>query len=91
MPLSGDGVLLEQGWVPLLAFGFPLAGRLPLNFLQHELLVGGLGLVLVVNGAGHVLPQSDRRRENRANKFGYQKERRQNREWMQQKREDNRG
>lgn len=59
MPLSGDWVLLEQGWDPLLALGLPFAGRLPLSFLQDELLVGGLGLVLVVNGAGHVLPQSD--------------------------------
>lgn len=63
MPLSSDGVLLEQGGDPLLAFGLPLSCRLPLNFLQHELLVGGLRLVFVVDGAGHVLPQSDTRRE----------------------------
>lgn len=59
MPLSGDGVLLEQSGDPLLTFGFPFAGGLPLNFLQDELLIGGLGLVLVVDGSSHVLPQSD--------------------------------
>lgn len=66
MPLSGDGVLLKQGRDPLLAFGFPLAGRFPLSFLQDELLVGGLGLVLAVDGPGHVLPQSDGQREDQA-------------------------
>lgn len=65
MPLSGDGVLLEEGRDPLLTFGLPLAGRLPLSFLQDELLVGGLGLVLVVDGPGHVLPQSDGLRGNK--------------------------
>lgn len=58
MPLSGDGVLLEQGGDPVLTLGLSFAGRLPLNLLQDELLVGGLGLVLVVDGPGHVLPQS---------------------------------
>lgn len=58
MPLSGDGVLLEQGRTPLLTFGFPLTCRLPLSFLQYELLIGGFGLVLVVDGSCHVLPQS---------------------------------
>lgn len=56
MPLSGDGVLLEQGGDPLLTFGLAFTGRFPLNFLQDELLIGGLGLVLVVDGPGHVLP-----------------------------------
>lgn len=59
MPLSGDGVLVEQGRDPLLTFGFPFAGRLPLGFLQDELLIGGLDLVLVVDGPGHMLPQSE--------------------------------
>lgn len=58
MPLPGDRVLLKQGRVPLLALGFPFSGGLPLNFLQEELLIGGLGLVLVVDGPRHVLPQS---------------------------------
>lgn len=57
MPLSSDGVLLEQGGDPLLTLGLAFAGGLPLNFLQEELLVGGLSLVLVVDGPGHVLPQ----------------------------------
>lgn len=80
MPLSGDGVLLEQSRVPLLAFGFPLAGRFPLNFFQHELLVGGFSLVLVVDGAGHVLPQSDKTERERERtgpiNLVYQKEKR---------------
>lgn len=59
MPLSGDGVLLEQGGDPILTFGFALTGGLPLGLLQDELLVGGLRLVLVVDGPGHVLPQPD--------------------------------
>lgn len=59
MPLSSDGVLLEQGGDPLLTLGLAFAGGLPLNFLQDELLVGGLGLVLVVDGPGHVLPQPE--------------------------------
>lgn len=59
MPLSGDRVLLKQRREPLLAFGFPLPGRLPLGLLQDELLIGRLRLVLVVDGPGHVLPQSD--------------------------------
>lgn len=59
MPLSGNRVLLEQGGDPLLTFGFALAGRLPLSFLQDELLVCGLRLVLVVDGSGHLLPQPD--------------------------------
>lgn len=67
MPLSGDGVLLEQGRTPLLTFGFPLTRRLPLSFLQYELLIGGFGLVLVVDGSCHVLPQSaGLRRKNKA-------------------------
>lgn len=65
MPLSSDGVLLEEGGNPLLAFGFALAGRLPLSFLQDELLVGGLGLVLVVDGPRHLLPQSGRLRRKK--------------------------
>lgn len=63
MPLSSDRVLLEQRGDPLLTFGFPFAGRLPLSFLQDELLVGGLGLVLVVDSSRHVLPKSDATRE----------------------------
>lgn len=59
MPLPSDRVLLKQGRDPLLTFGLPLPRRLPLSFLQDELLIGGLGLVLVVDGPGHVLPQSD--------------------------------
>lgn len=62
VPLSSDGVLLEERRDPLLAFGFALAGRLPLSLLQDELLVGGLRLVLVVDGPGHVLPQPEGRR-----------------------------
>lgn len=69
MPLPGDWVLLKQGGDPLLTFGFPLTGRFPLNFLQDELFIGGFGLVLVVDGSGHVLPQSDRHRESRVIKF----------------------
>ncbi len=65
MPLSSDGVLLEQGGDPLLTLGLTFAGRLPLSFLQDELLVGGLGLVLVVDGPGHMLPQSDGSRGNK--------------------------
>jgi len=57
VPLSGDGVLLEQSGVPLLALGFPFSGGLPLDLLQDELLIGGLGLVLVVDGPRHVLPE----------------------------------
>ena len=71
MPLSSDGVLLKQGGDPLLAFSFPLAGLLPLSFLQKELLVGGLGLVLVVDGPGHVLPQSEGQTENKVVKPWY--------------------
>lgn len=63
MPLSGDRVLLEQRGDPLLTFGLAFAGRLPLSFLQDELLIGGLGLVLVVDSSRHVLPQSDGTRE----------------------------
>lgn len=59
MPLSGDCVLLKQGRDPLLTLGLPLTRRLSLSFLQDELLVGGLGLILVVDGPSHVLPQSD--------------------------------
>lgn len=59
MPLSSHRVLLEQGRDPLLTLGLPLPSALPLSFLQEELLVGGLGLVLVVDGSGHMLPQSD--------------------------------
>lgn len=59
VPLSGDGVLLEERRDPLLALGLALAGRLPLSLLQDELLVGGLRLVLVVDGPGHVLPQPE--------------------------------
>lgn len=59
MPLSGDCVLLKQGRDPLLTLGLPLTGRLSLSFLQDELLIGGLGLILVVDGPGHMLPQSD--------------------------------
>lgn len=59
MPLSSDGVLLKQRWDPVFAFGLALAGRLPLGFLQNVLLVGGLRLVLAVDGSGHVLPQPD--------------------------------
>lgn len=59
VPLSGDGVLLEERRDPLLALGLALAGRLPLSLLQDELLVGGLRLVLVVDGSGHVLPQPE--------------------------------
>lgn len=65
MPLSSDRVLLEQGGDPLLTLGLPFAGRLPLSFLQDEFLVGGLGLVLVVDGPGHVVPQSDGVRGNK--------------------------
>lgn len=59
MPLPSDRVLLKQGRDPLLTFGLPLPRRLPLSFLQDELLIGGLGLVLVVDGPSHMLPQSD--------------------------------
>lgn len=59
MPLSSHRVLFEQGGDPLLALGLPFASRFPLSFLQDELLVGRLGLVLVVDGPGHVLPQPD--------------------------------
>lgn len=59
MPLPSDQVLLKQGRDPLLTFGLSLPRRLPLSFLQDELLIGGLGLVLVVDGPGHMLPQSD--------------------------------
>lgn len=62
MPLSSDGVLLKQCRDPLLALGLPLAGRLPLHLLQDELLIGGFSLVLVVDGSGHVLPQSERQK-----------------------------
>lgn len=57
MPFSSDRVLLEQGGDPLLAFGFAFAGGLPLSFLQDELLVGGLCLVLVDDRSSHMLPQ----------------------------------
>lgn len=63
MPLSSDGVLLEQRGDPLLTFGFPFTSRLPLSFLQDELLIGGFSLVLVVDGSRHVLPKSDGTRE----------------------------
>lgn len=66
MPLPGDGVLLEQRREPLLTFGLALTGRLPLSFLQDELFIGGLRLVLVVDGAGHMLPQSDGERSQTA-------------------------
>lgn len=59
MPLPSDRVLLKQGRDPLLTFGLPLPRRLPLSFLQDKLLIGGLGLVLVVDGPGHMLPQTD--------------------------------
>lgn len=65
MPLSSDRVLLEQCGEPLLTFGLPLAGHLPLSFLQDELLIGGLRLVLVVDGPGHMLPQSDRQMKDK--------------------------
>lgn len=57
MPLSGDGVLLKQARDPLLTLGLAFTRRLPLSLLEEELLVGGLRLVLVVDGACHVLPQ----------------------------------
>lgn len=57
MPLSRHRVLFEQGGDPLLALGLPFTSRFSLSFLQDELLIGGLGLVLVVDGPGHVLPQ----------------------------------
>lgn len=60
MPFSSDGVLLKQGGEPLFTFGFALAGWLPLSFLQDELFIRGLRLVLVVDGPRHVLPESDR-------------------------------
>lgn len=59
MPLPSDRVLFKQGRDPVLALGLPLPGRLPLGLLQDELLVGGVRLVLVVDGPGHVLPQSE--------------------------------
>lgn len=69
MPLSSDRVLLKQGGDPLFTLGFPLTGRLPLSFLEDELLIGGLRLVLVVDGAGHVLPQSEGHREDELSEF----------------------
>lgn len=58
MPLSGCGVLLEQRRRPLLTLSLALAGRFPLRLLQDELFIGGLRLVFVIDGAGHVLPES---------------------------------
>ncbi len=69
MPLSCDGVLLKQSGDPLLTLGLPFSGRLPLSFLQEELLIGGLCLVLVVDGPGHVLPQSDGSTGNKVRSF----------------------
>lgn len=63
MPLSSDRVLLKECRDPLLTLGLPLAGRLPLHLLQDEFLIGGFSLVLVVDGSGHVLPQSERQKQ----------------------------
>lgn len=75
MPLSSDRVLLKQGGDPLFTLGFPLTGRLPLSFLEDELLIGGLRLVLVVDGAGHVLPQSEGHREDELSEFSLDSDR----------------
>lgn len=65
MPLSSDRVLFEQGRDPLLALGLPFTSRFSLSFLQDELLIGRLGLVLVVDGPGHMLPKSDGEKVNK--------------------------
>lgn len=65
MPLAGERVLLEQDGEPLLTFGLPFTCRLPLNLFQDELLVCGLGLVLVVDGPRHMLPESVGLRRNK--------------------------
>lgn len=62
MPLSSDWVLLEESRDPRLTLGLALTCRFPLRFLQEELLVGGLCLVLVVDRPGHMLPQPEEER-----------------------------
>lgn len=59
MPLSSHRVLFEQGRDPVLTLCLPFTSRFSLSFLQDELLIGRLGLVLVVDGPGHMLPESD--------------------------------
>lgn len=55
-PLGGDGVLMEESWVP--GFLSSLPGFSSLSLLQHKLFLGGPQLIPVLDGAGHVLPQS---------------------------------
>lgn len=57
VPLLGERVQVEELWLPGREALLQLLGAPPLCLLQHQLLLGGLVLVTLVDGPGDVLPE----------------------------------